>query len=146
MRNNTSAATSDAHVFFVLLLSPSCTALTSVVHLSNRLASTQQAAPPPSVLHVLPKTSALHCCDPITLSRLQTDTKNITLWENASLPVCCPSLYIFITCCGLQENWFDSPLCDDTAVCDLRSAFAHLPYLLLCLGVCVCVCWVYWGK
>lgn len=33
----------------------------------------------------------------------------------------------------------DSPLCDDTAVCALRSASAHLPYLLLCLSVCVCV-------
>lgn len=116
-------------------------ALTSVMHLPNRLASLQQAAPPPSVLHVLPKTSALHCCDPITLSRLQTDTKNITLWENASFPVCCPSLYIFITCCGLQENWFAATTA--RRVTTQRFALCARPSLIYptccCASACVCV-------
>lgn len=96
---------------------------------------------PPLLLHVLPKTSALHCCDPITLSRLQTDTKNITLWENASFPVCCPSLYIFITRCGLQENWFAATTAH--RVTTQQFALCARPSLTYptccCASACVCV-------
>lgn len=48
----------------------------------------------------LPKTPALHCGDPITLNRLQTDTKNTASWANASLSSA------LITGRGLEENCF----------------------------------------
>lgn len=67
------------------------------------LASQQPAAPP--LLHDLPKTSALHCSDPITLNRLQTDIKNTALWENASFPSAVHHS-VLITGRGLEENWF----------------------------------------
>lgn len=57
------------------------------------------------LLRDLPKTSALHYSDPITLNRLQTDTKNTDLWENASFPSAVHHS-ILIAGCGLQENWF----------------------------------------
>lgn len=70
------------------------------MHLSNRWCLS-------SLFHScdLATTSALHCSDPITLNRLQTGTKNMALWANASLSSDAHHSAL-ITGRGLEENCF----------------------------------------
>lgn len=95
------------------------------------------------------KNSALHSCDPITLSRSQTDMKHAALWENATVQSAVhPS--ILITACGSEGNCF-------AVRTILRTATQHflffsptpLIYLLIFSEVwyySLCVCWMYSRK
>lgn len=70
-------------------------------HASVQSQVSQQSAALP-LLHD-PKTSVLHCSDPITLNRPQTDIKNTALWENASF-LSAVHHSVLITIRGLEEN------------------------------------------
>lgn len=76
-----------------------------ILHASVQSLVSQQPAAP-LLFHDLPKTSTLDSSDPITLSRLQTDTKNSTLWENASSSSAVRRS-VLITDHGLYGNWFE---------------------------------------
>lgn len=117
------------------------------MHLSNHC-SLSSAAPP--LLHDLPKTSALHCGDPITLNRLQTDIENTALWENASFPSAVHHC-ILITGRGLEENWCTKMTILWAATQQFSFyAPASLIYPTCCASVkagsSVYVRWMYWGK